>query len=66
VRLRGLDEADVRRRMEVQAARADRIAAADAVIDNSGDLEETHAAVQALWAWLVDPGTSDPDRTVGG
>jgi dephospho-CoA kinase len=66
VRLRGLDEADVRRRMEVQAARADRIAAADAVIDNSGDLEETHAAVQALWAWLVDPGTSDPQRTVGG
>jgi dephospho-CoA kinase len=66
VRLRGLDEADVRRRMEVQAARADRIAAADAVIDNSGDLEETHAAVQALWAWLVDPGTSDPDRTVDG
>jgi dephospho-CoA kinase len=66
VRLRGLDEADVRRRMEVQAARADRISAADAVIDNSGDLAETHAAVRALWAWLVDPGTSDPDRTVGG
>jgi dephospho-CoA kinase len=66
VRLRGLDEADVRRRMEVQAARADRIAAADAVIDNSGDLGETQAAVQALWAWLVDPEPSDPDRTVDG
>jgi dephospho-CoA kinase len=66
VRLRGLDEADVRRRMEVQAARADRIAAADAVIDNSGDLGETQAAVQALWAWLVDPAASDPDRTVDG
>jgi dephospho-CoA kinase len=52
--------------MEVQAARADRIAAADAVIDNSGDLGETQAAVQALWAWLVDPEPSDPDRTVDG
>jgi dephospho-CoA kinase len=66
VRLRGLDEADVRRRMEVQAARADRIAAADAVIDNSGDLGETQAAVESLWAWLVDPAASDPDRTVDG
>lgn len=63
---RGLDEADVRRRMEVQAARADRVAAADAVIDNSGDLAETRAAVDALWAWLVDPAASEPERTVTG
>jgi dephospho-CoA kinase len=64
VRLRGLDEADVRRRMEVQAAREDRIAAADAVIDNSGPVEETQAAVDALWSWLVSGGVSDPAATV--
>ena len=37
VRLRGLDEADVHRRMSVQASRADRLARADVVIDNSGE-----------------------------
>ncbi|MEI6360661.1 MAG: dephospho-CoA kinase [Actinomycetes bacterium] len=66
VRLRGLDEADVRRRMEVQAAREDRVAAADAVIDNSGTVEETAAAVDELWAWLVSGGLSDPAPTVSG
>jgi dephospho-CoA kinase len=64
VRLRGLDEADVRRRMEVQAAREDRVAAADAVIDNAGTIDETHAAVDELWAWLVSGAASDPGRTV--
>jgi dephospho-CoA kinase len=63
VRLRGLDEADVRRRMEVQATRADRLAAADAVVDNSGDLDATWAQVEALWGRLV---VSDPSTTVDG
>jgi dephospho-CoA kinase len=66
VRLRGLDEADVRRRMEVQASREDRIAAADAVIDNSGTEAETAAAVDDLWEWLVSGGVSDPAATVPG
>ena len=66
VALRGLDETDVRRRMEVQAAREDRVAAADAVIDNSGSIEETQAAVDELWAWLVSGGMSDPAATVPG
>ncbi len=66
VRLRGLDEADVRRRMEVQAAREDRIEAADAVIDNSGTVEETGAAVAELWAWLLSSEVSDPGSTVTG
>ena len=55
VRLRGLDEADVRRRMEVQAAREDRLAAADVVIDNSGDLSWTRHQVDELWQRLAPP-----------
>ena len=52
VTMRGLDEADVSRRMTVQAARADRLAAADVVIDNSGDVDVTRAQVDELWRRL--------------
>ena len=63
VRLRGLDEEDVQRRMSVQASRATRLAAADVVIDNSGDESATAAQVEALWQALV---MSDPGATVDG
>lgn len=63
VRLRGLDEEDVQRRMSVQATRSTRLAAADVVIDNSGDEAATAAQVEALWQSLV---MSDPDATVDG
>lgn len=63
VRLRGLDEEDVQRRMSVQATRADRLAAAGAVIDNSGTLAETEVQVDALWSSL---GVSDGADTVNG
>lgn len=59
VRLRGLDEDDVRRRMEVQAERADRLAAADVVIDNAGDLGRTAAQVDDLWRRLELSGGSN-------
>jgi dephospho-CoA kinase len=52
VRLRGLDEADVQRRMTVQASRADRLAAADVVIDNSGTELATAEQVALLWQRL--------------
>jgi dephospho-CoA kinase len=52
VRLRGLDEDDVQRRMSVQASRTDRLARADVVIDNSGSLPRTHEQVDALWESL--------------
>ena len=55
VRLRGLDPVDVRRRMEVQASREVRLAAADVVIDNSGDLAQTQAQVSRLWGEIVGP-----------
>jgi len=49
---RGLDPADARRRVEVQASRADRLAVADVVIDNAGTLEELRRQVDALWKAL--------------
>lgn len=49
---RGLEESDVRRRMAVQLPRGDRLAGADHVIDNSGDLEETQRQVADLWPRL--------------
>ena len=50
---RGLAEADVRRRMAAQVSRADRLAAADVVIDNSGPREALEPQVDRLWAELV-------------
>lgn len=46
---RGFSEEDARARMSRQASREDRVAKADVVIDNSGDLEALHAQVDALW-----------------
>lgn len=46
---RGLDEADVRRRMEVQTSRSRRVAEADFVIDNSGSRRNTERQVQGIW-----------------
>ncbi len=58
---RGLDDADVQRRMSVQASRADRLAAADVVIDNEGGIEATEEQVGALWARVS---VSPPSTTV--
>ncbi len=63
VRLRGLDEEDVQRRMSVQASREARLAEADVVIDNSGDLDRTAAQVDALWRTLTG-GVSEASNTV--
>lgn len=65
VRLRGLDEDDVQRRMSVQASREDRLARADVVIDNSGGLPRTHEQVDALWDRLTESG-SEASNTVDG
>lgn len=47
---RGFNEHDARARMARQAARDDRLARADVIIDNSGDVAALHAQVDALWA----------------
>lgn len=55
VRLRGLTEADAKARIAAQASREERLAAADYVIDNSGDLHALAHEVARFWAWLTAP-----------
>lgn len=52
---RGMDEGDARRRMVAQASRADRLAAADLVVDNSGSVEDLQGEVDRIWAVLTGP-----------
>jgi dephospho-CoA kinase len=52
VEQRGMDEADARRRMAAQVPRAERLAAADLVIDNSGSPEQLEAEVERVWTFL--------------
>jgi dephospho-CoA kinase len=49
---RGMAEADVRARIASQASRADRLAVADRVIDNSGDRAALDGQVDDLWRWI--------------
>jgi dephospho-CoA kinase len=62
VESRGMDEADARRRIAAQIPRADRLAAADIVIDNSGPREALEPHVAAVWATLTRPTGDDPTR----
>lgn len=52
VELRGLDEAEARRRVGAQAPESARLAIADIVIDANGTLDETLAQVDEAWATL--------------
>ena len=52
---RGLTESDVRDRMKQQASRADRAAAADIIIDNTGDLANTRTQVENAWETVQSP-----------
>ena len=49
---RGMDEADVRRRIAAQASREDRLARADFVVDNSGSLDDLRREVDRAWGWV--------------
>ena len=62
VEIRGMGQPDALRRMAAQISRADRVAAADLVIDNSGSLEELEAEVVALWRRLTAPTGDIPHR----
>jgi len=55
---RGMDEADVRRRIENQASEATRRALADHVIVNDGDEGNLNAQVDAVWSHLLAPDAS--------
>ncbi len=50
--LRGFSEADARARIASQASREDRLALADFVIDNGGDLDALDAEVDRCRAWI--------------
>ncbi len=49
---RGMDEVDARARIAKQIGRDERLAKADRVIDNSGDLATLERQLEDLWAWL--------------
>jgi dephospho-CoA kinase len=52
-RLRGMSEDAARARMASQASREERLAIADHVISNDGDLDALNAQVNAVWAELT-------------
>lgn len=52
VALRGLDEVGALQRIHAQATRAERLAVADEVIDNSGSLADLDRQVDELWRRL--------------
>jgi len=62
VDLRGMDEADARRRIAAQATREDRRAAADIVIPNDGTLAELRQRIAEAWDQL-GPADPSPDVT---
>ena len=52
VQYRGFNEADARARISRQATREQRLATADFVVDNSGDLADLQPQIDKLWLWL--------------
>ncbi len=57
---RGMDRADAEARMASQISRAERVAEADYVLDNSSSLEHLAAEVDRLWAWVADRRAGGP------
>ncbi len=49
---RGMDQTDARARIAAQATREERVAAADVVVDNDGDLPSLREQIRTLWARL--------------
>ncbi len=52
VEQRGMDEADVRRRMAAQASRDERTAIADVVIHNDSSMDDLEAQADETWEWI--------------
>lgn len=51
VEFRNMDEADARARIAHQASREKRLALADVVVENSGNLDDLARRVDEVWAW---------------
>jgi dephospho-CoA kinase len=54
MRARGMDEGDVRARMDAQIASEDRVAHADVVLDNEGSVDALAVEVDRLWGALQE------------
>jgi len=50
---RGFSEEEAWARIAAQATRDERLATADEVIDNSGDLDHLRSEVDRAWAWIL-------------
>lgn len=50
---RGMDRADAEARVAAQVNRADRLALADYVVDNSGSRRDLADEVDRLWSWIA-------------
>ena len=57
---RGFTEADARARVASQASRAERLAIADFVIDNSGSLDDIAERVAKCWQWICSLPRPEP------
>lgn len=53
---RGMSEDEARRRMSAQIGRFDRLAEADAIIENTGTLDELTEMVDEVWRWIAHLG----------
>jgi dephospho-CoA kinase len=63
---RGMADEEARARIASQASRADRLAAADIVVDNSGTLEDLDRRVDEIWAELAERAGHGPDTAGAG
>ena len=61
VEFRAMTKGDAEARIAQQASRDDRIAIADKVIDNSGDLESLSDQVEDVWQWAMTLPPAAPD-----
>jgi dephospho-CoA kinase len=55
----GLSEEAARARLAAQAAREDRLAAADVVLSNEGSVTDLHRQIRRLWAELTERGAGN-------
>lgn len=58
---RGFSEADARARISRQANREERLAKADFVIDNEGELDALAPQIDACWIWIQSLPEADAD-----
>ena len=58
---RGFSEADARARISRQANREERLAKADFVIDNEGELDALGPQIDACWIWIQSLPEADAD-----